>query len=133
MNETLEKKLKTAFTIHFILDILFAVPLMIIPTAFLGFLGWQAVDPIAARIASAALFGIGIESLLAANARLSSFLHLLRLKIIWSAAALTGLVISAVQGLFGIAAIAALLIGIFTLFNITWVLFYIFTRRAVQN
>jgi hypothetical protein len=125
----IKKALKISFIIHFFLDIVFALPLMIMPVRFLSLLGWNAVDPIAARIASAALFGIGIESLLARNADLSSFRHMLRLKIIWSASALTGLIISAVKGYFSIPAITALLIGIFAVFNFVWTLFFILITK----
>jgi hypothetical protein len=73
---------------------------------------------------SPALFGIGIESLLARNADLKSFVNLLRLKIIWSASALTGLVLSFVQGYFTHIGVALLFIGIFLGFNILWVYWF---------
>ena len=66
--------LRKWFVVHFIADILFALPMFIIPVQFFTILGWQVVDPIATRMVAAALFGIGIESLLSRNASKESFL-----------------------------------------------------------
>ncbi len=46
--------LKKWFVAHFITDIIFAVPLFLFPSAFLGALGWSVVDPFAARLVAAA-------------------------------------------------------------------------------
>ncbi|GAG91612.1 unnamed protein product, partial [marine sediment metagenome] len=56
--------LKKWFIVHFITDMVFAIPLMIIPELFLNLMGWITVDPVSSRIVAAALFGIGIESFL---------------------------------------------------------------------
>ena len=77
METTLDSRvpssLRTWFVVHFWADILVAVPLFLAPVTLLEALGWQAVDPYAARIVAAALFGIGIESLLGRNGDLSAF------------------------------------------------------------
>lgn len=90
--------LRTWFVVHFIADVLFAVPLLVAPDAFLRLLGWTAVDPVSSRLVGAALVGIGVESLLGRNAGRDSFLTMLRLKILWSSTATAGLVASALQG-----------------------------------
>ena len=90
--------LRRWFVIHFWADIVVAVPLFVAPTAFLGALGWTAVDPAAARVAAAALFGIGIESLLRRDASAPVFRAMLELKCIWSGASVLGLALSAAQG-----------------------------------
>jgi NADH:ubiquinone oxidoreductase subunit K len=48
----------------------------------LTLLGFQTVDPVASRLVAAALFGIGIESLLVRRAPLDRFVSMLSLKII---------------------------------------------------
>lgn len=89
--------LRAWFVLHFWADLLFAVPLFLAPRWTLGFLGWREVDPIATRLVAAALFGIGIQSLLARNEDAPTFRALLNLKIIWSAAGLLGIVWSQLE------------------------------------
>ena len=55
--------LRSWFVVHFVADIVFALPLFLAPQWTLTLLGWRAVDPIATRLVAAALFGIGIQSL----------------------------------------------------------------------
>lgn len=86
------------FIIHFALDILFAIPLLVAPVLLLETLGWTSVDPVTARLVGAALVGIGVESWFGRNADVQSFRTMLRLKLLWSAAATVGLVVSAVEG-----------------------------------
>lgn len=113
--------LKKWFLIHFAVDITFAIPLMIIPELFLSILGWKVVDPIATRIVAAALFGIGIESLLGRNNSLESFKGMLNLKIIWSFATILGIIISMFHVSLNNVVFLALLLAIFVVFNIVWV------------
>lgn len=108
------------FFIHFILDVLFALPLLITPRFFLLLLGWESVDPVAARLVAAALFGIGIESLLARRVPLTSFPALLDLKLIWSSAALVGLFVSIIEGVHGVPWALWAFVAIFAAFNILW-------------
>ena len=114
-------KLRIWFVIHFIADILFAIPLFIAPELFLKTIGWVTVDPITARMVAAALFGIGIESLLCRNAGKDVFQSMLNLKIIWSMCAIIGLSIALASGLFSHIIIGTLLLTTFVLFNILWV------------
>ena len=106
---------------------------MFFPDTFLSLLGWRTIDPITARVVAAALFGIGIESFLARNADLKSFINFLRLKIIWSASALTGLVLSFVQGYFAGLGAALLFIGIFLGFNVLWVYWFVWVRNHLRD
>lgn len=92
------RSLRTWFVIPFAADILFAVPLFIAPVATLKLLGWAAVDPAATRLVAAALFGIGIQSLLGRNEGTETFRAMLSLKVIWSATATLGLLWSQVEG-----------------------------------
>ena len=77
--------LRRWFILHFVVDVVIAVPIFFAPREVLGFFGWVRVDPLAARLAAAALFGIGIESFMGRNAGRESFKGMLQLKIIWSA------------------------------------------------
>jgi hypothetical protein len=119
----LPKALRNWFLVHFIIDIIFAIPLMFIPVLFLGSLGWQVVDPIAARLVAAALFGIGLESLLCYRDRapIETYKGMLNLKIIWSTGAIAGLIISMLQEVQGRLFVLSLLLVVFIFFNGLWV------------
>ncbi|CAN5706086.1 hypothetical protein BH11MYX2_BH11MYX2_27970 [soil metagenome] len=90
--------LRRWFVIHFVADVAAAVPLFIAPVWVLQLLGWSAVDPIATRLAAAALFAIGIESYVGRNASVDVFRGMLNLKVIWSAFAAIGVLWSQLQG-----------------------------------
>lgn len=91
-------RLRAWFVIHFIADLVFAIPLFLAPDTMLRILGWPCVDPISARLVAAALFGIGIQSLLARGEGVEAYRAMLGLKVIWSASATLGILISMLQG-----------------------------------
>ncbi len=102
---------------------------MIAPRMLLSVLGWRVVDPIASRLVAAALFGIGIESLLSVKASVSTYIGMLNLKIIWSSAAVAGTVVSlAIAGAEG-PRVAWGLAGIFLIFDMVW----IYWRRRIDE
>ena len=107
------------FAVHFAADVAVAVPLFLAPTWFLSLLGWDTVDPVASRLVAAALFGIGIESLLGRKSTREALRGMLNLKIIWSVAAIIGFVVALVQGIrpWGIYP----LLVIFAAFNLLWI------------
>lgn len=113
--------LRTWFVVHFAADMLFAVPLMLAPQAMLTWFGWQTVDPIAARLVAAALFGIGIESYLGRSAGVEAYRGMLNLKIIWSLGAVAGIAASIYQGAQGRPPAVWALLAIFAAFNLVWV------------
>jgi hypothetical protein len=55
--------LKTWFTIHAVVDLLFGIPLFLIPTQVLTFMGWSVIDPFASRLVGASLIGIAVLSI----------------------------------------------------------------------
>ena len=55
--------LRTWFVIHFVADVLFAIPLLVFPQALLNLFGWGTYDPIMSRLVGAALMGIGSHCL----------------------------------------------------------------------
>ncbi len=131
MEQTQEvpKALRTWFVIHFWADILFALPLLVAPDAFLRLLGWEMTDPFTARLVGAALIGIGVESLLGRNATAKSFLTMLRLKILWSGTAVLGILASMLQGA---PPLGWAIFGIFVAFNGLWTYWYLRLSRPAQ-
>ncbi len=97
---------------------IFAVPLIFFPARILGLLGFQTTELIMARLVGAALVGIGGASLFNYNKTIESYKIMLTLKILWSSAAILGLLISAFTG----APIAIWwIITVFAVFDIIWI------------
>jgi hypothetical protein len=90
--------LRRWFVVHFIVDLALGLPLLFAPALLLRALGWTAIDPPAARLVGAALLGIGGQSFLGRNAGVETYIVMLNLKLIWSFAAITGLLISIGEG-----------------------------------
>jgi len=128
---TVPKTLRTLFVVHFLADISFAVPLLVVPELFLSVLGWSVIDPFAARLVAAALFGIGIESLLSRNAPPESFRSMLSLKIIWSSAAILGMLFTIIQYPWFRMVTSYAFMLVFIVFNIVWVYWKLRLDRAV--
>jgi hypothetical protein len=121
------ESLKRWFVFHCVADVVFAIPLFVAPVAFLTALGWQHVDPIAARLVAAALFGIGIQSYIGRNESRETFIGMLNLKVIWSFAATTGLIWSQLEG--G-PPMAWGFVAIFAFFHAVWLHYRIRLRAA---
>lgn len=83
--------LRKWFIIHFVVDMLTGIPLLLFPEGVMPMLGWGTIDPIATRVVGAALMGIGIESYLGRNASVEVFRAMLNLKVIWSSSAILGI------------------------------------------
>ena len=95
---TVPLSLRNWFVVHFALDVVFALPLLLSPEWLLPRLGWLFVDPVTSRLVGAALMGIGVQSLLGRNAGAEVFRAMLNLKIIWSASATFGLGLALLKG-----------------------------------
>lgn len=112
------------FLVHGIVDLIIAVPLLIVPVAFLEWLGWTGIDPITARIVAAALIGIGVESILSFRSEFYAIKAMLNLKILWALAAIIGVLWSAL-------AEAAIpwgvwpILGLFAIFLVSWIVWRI--------
>lgn len=111
--------LRTWFIVHFIVDVIFGLPLLAVPDLVLPYLGWTVIDPLAARLVGAALLGIGIESYLGRDAGVAVYRGMLNLKIVWASAASLGILLS----LFLDDAPAAgwLFLGLFVIFDAAWI------------
>ena len=110
--------LRTWFVIHFVADVLFAIPLLFFPQTLLNLFNWGVYDPILSRMVGAALMAIGIESLLGRNADADTFRAMLNLKVIWASSALFAFGAGIAEGA---APIAWMLMGVFAVFWVVWV------------
>ncbi len=90
--------LRRWFVIHFIIDVIFAIPLLLAPGMTLALFGWQSIDPATTRLVGAALMGIGVESWLARNSGVETFKGMLNLKLIWSSSAVLAIALSLYEG-----------------------------------
>lgn len=97
-HHSVPQSLRAWFMIHFVADVVFAIPLFFAPVWFLSSLGFTVIDPVATRMVAAALVGIGTISLLVKNQTIEVFRALLSLKILWSATAIMGLSLSLAEG-----------------------------------
>jgi len=88
------RSLRLWFVIHFVVDFIFAVPLLLAPVWLLTLFGFANPDPFMARLVGAALLGIGGESLLGWEGPVEAFRAMLNLKIIWSLAAIGGIILT---------------------------------------
>ncbi|MAG08728.1 hypothetical protein CMO89_04590 [Candidatus Woesearchaeota archaeon] len=98
MKQKVPQSLRIWFLVHFAVDMLFAIPLIISPVWFLKLLGFSIVEPFTARLAGAALIGIGGVSLAAHKAGVETFSSLLTLKILWSFSAIFAIILTMMQG-----------------------------------
>lgn len=113
--------LRTWFVIHFVVDMLLGIPLLLFPEIVMPLLGWNPIDPIASRVVGAALMGIGIESYLGRNASIEVFRAMLNLKVIWSSSAILGIWL----GIWRDGPQAGwLFLGIFFIFWVVWVYYW---------
>ena len=83
--------LRAWFRVHAAVDVLAAIPLLLVPARALGLLGWTTVDPVATRLCGAALMGIGVASATVDRHGLPGYRTLLALKVVWSVAAIFAL------------------------------------------
>lgn len=121
--------LRAWFVVHFVVDTLVGVPLLLAPEALLGHLGWTAVDPASPRLVGAALLGIGIQSLRGRNDGFEAFRAMLGLKVVWASAAILALAIAIARGAPS-AAYAAL--SIFLAFLGVWLHYAIRLRQLAR-
>jgi len=120
------QSLRTWFVIHFIVDFVFALPLLIAPLWLLALFGFENPEPFTARLVGAALLGIGGASLLGWAGPQEAFRALLDLKIIWSLAAIAGIILTLLVS--GGPLMAYLILLIFAGFSGLWIYYRILLR-----
>ncbi len=124
--------LRQWFIVHFIIDIIVALPLFLMPEKVLMLFAWPLIDPLATRLVAAALFAIGIESFIGRNATIKSFEVMLNLKIIWSSFSVAGIawtMLAAPACLNGIVWVALFTFLFFLALWSYWRLFLLFMYR----
>lgn len=118
--------LRIWFLIHFVIDLIFGLPLLFAPRWFLPIFDFPTENLLFARLVGAALFAIGMISLFARESSRETFQTLLAFKILWSSAAILGLIISIHEGA---PKSTWLFLGIFVLFFFVWN----YWKRALEN
>ena len=93
------KSLQLWFILHFMIDIFIAIPLFLFPETFLSCMGFEGARAGIAlsRVVAAALIAVGTISFLMHHKKIEFYLLMLDFKLIWSASAIVGLLISAFQ------------------------------------
>lgn len=74
--------LKIWFIFHFLVDIIFAIPLIFVTSWFLSLLGFPVENLMLARLVGAALFAIGTISLVVHNGNLEQYRVMLTFKVL---------------------------------------------------
>jgi hypothetical protein len=120
----ISKSLQVWFKLHFIVDVIFAIPLIFFPGWFMGLLSLPVENLFLARVIGAALLGIGGASIFCKKKE--HYEIMLILKIIWSVSAILVLVYSAIVENSFVFWILAL---IFLIFSVTWI-YYKFKRKV---
>lgn len=113
--------LRVWFVVHFVVDVIFALPLLLAPEAVLGMVGWTTVDPFTTRMVAAALLGIGIQSYIGRNEELATFRAMLNLKIIWSVSCMVGIGASLIAAGGQAPLFAWVALAIFVVFSTAWI------------
>jgi hypothetical protein len=90
--------LRRWFVVHFVVNLVIGLPLLFAPALLLRPLGWTTIDGAAVRLVGAALLAIGGQSFLGRNGGVEQYTVMLNLKIIWSFAAIAGLLVSIGEG-----------------------------------
>jgi hypothetical protein len=85
--------LRRWFVAHFIVDLAFALPLLVAPGTTLGLFGFAGTDPVSPRLVGAALLAIGTQSFLGRHEDVNVYRAILNLKLIWSGSAIFGLLL----------------------------------------
>lgn len=110
------KSLVVWFKLHFVVDVIFAIPLIFFPGLVLRLLSLPVENLFLARVIGAALLGIGGSSIFCKKKE--HYEIMLILKIIWSISAILVLVYSAI---FENASILWILALVFLIFSVTWI------------
>jgi len=100
MKKGVPESLRIWFLVHFVADLIFAVPLILFPDWLFGLFGIYESQAgfVMARLVGAALLGIGGTSFLINKKGRESYNSLLTLKVIWSVSAIAALILSIING-----------------------------------
>ncbi|MDP2788439.1 MAG: hypothetical protein Q8O46_00090 [bacterium] len=113
--------LRIWFIIHFVLDIVFAIPLLFFTEQFLQYLHFSTDNLIFARLVGAALIGIGGVSFVMHKEEAEVYRVMLILKLLWSGSAIFTIGISLIQGA---PQVTWIFLVTFAVFFIVWSYYY---------
>ena len=116
------KSLKVWFIIHFFIDYIFGIPLLLFPDSIFNLFGIPFVETVSIRLIGAALISIGGMSLIAVNWGRTSYHTFLSFKIFWSLAAIMALLISISETKMHF---LWAFLGVFFVFAIVWIYYKI--------
>lgn len=116
MNE-IPKNLRTIFLLHFFIDALSGITMLLFTKPLLTLFQLSLENLVFVRTTGAALLGIGLVSLLAHRASRETYRQLLYLKLIWSGAAVVGILITLFETQNGA---LWLMLAIFGGFHVLW-------------
>lgn len=113
--------LRTWFNLHFGIDMVLGLPMLLTPAIAMGFLGFSEFDTLTVRIVGAALIAIGGTSYWIQNEGIEVFRAMLKLKLIWSLSAMVAIMLYIYE--LGNDA-AFVFFGIFLFFSLIWSYYY---------
>lgn len=90
--------LRRWFTAHFIIDLLFGIPAILVPGFMLQLFGFPPTEQFSTRLLGAGLLGMGGAIFLMRNKGIISYRTMLNIKIIWSFAAIIAIAFSLYLG-----------------------------------
>jgi hypothetical protein len=123
------RSLRLLFVVHFAVDVVFAVPLLLAPELLMLPLGFSAIDPVSPRLVGAALLGIGVQSLRGRNDGVEAFRSMLALKVVWSASAILALMIGIARGA---PPAAYAFLSVFLVFSALWTHYAVRLRQYAR-
>ena len=116
------QSLRIWFIIHFIVDFIFGIPLILFPASTLSLFGFEAVELLTTRLVGAALLGIGGVSFIVRNESIAVFRSLLKLKVIWSVSSIVGILLTLYSGA---PVFSWVVLVVFLVFSIVWIYYKI--------
>ena len=117
----LPKYLPVWFVVHFVIDIIFAIPLLFFTEQFLQYLHFSDENLVFVRLVGAALIGIGGVSFVMHKEGVEVYRVMLALKLLWSGGAIFAIGVSLMQGA---PQITWIFLSIFVIFFVVWGHYY---------
>ena len=118
--------LRTWFVIHFIVDMIFGIPLLFAPEWVLGLFGISIISTLTARLVGASLIAIGGMSFVARDESEDVYRTLLNFKVFWSVGAMVAILLYIFEG--GNPS-TWVIFAVFLIFNVVWTCYRIKLNR----
>ncbi len=122
------QSLRIWFVIHYLVDMVFAIPLIFFTAKLLTSLSFGTENLILARLVGAALIGIWGTSFIMYKKSIEAYRTMLTLKLVWSGSAILAITISLLEAQLGILWLSLL---IFIVFFSIWA-YYLFKLKGIK-